>query len=212
MGLRCHPPRRRGPSGDDPISSARAYIPDPPFSSPHGFQPESAPPAPEKSPAEDSAPSHDSFPRPAEHPPPLYLELGFAGSASAPWNMVALSNSAPPSRSNRAVGRAGYPALPDHWPAWLPFMTSSLSNTARPLEIPPLRPASQREGSLKRPASALILDGFHWLSCPSVSRSGTAVGWGIGKAAGWHLKRRVGRRGYGEELGARLQRCGGDVM
>lgn len=114
-------------------------------------------------------PRRRTSPRPAEHPPPHYLELGFAGSASAAWNMVALSNSAPQLRANRAVGRAGCPALPDHWPAWLPIITSSLSNTAHPLEIPPVRPASQREGSLKRLASALILYGFHWLSCPSVS-------------------------------------------
>lgn len=51
-------------------------------------------------------------PRPAERPPLPHLELGLAGSASAPWNMVALSSSAPQPRSNRAVGRPAAPPCP----------------------------------------------------------------------------------------------------
>lgn len=106
-GAALPPASAKRPRRGDPISSARAYIPDPLPSPPYGLQPESALPVPEQSPTKVSAPPHDSSPRPAERPPPPHLELGLAGSASAPWNMVALSSSAPQPRFNRTTGRAG---------------------------------------------------------------------------------------------------------
>lgn len=82
----------------------------------HGPQPESTLPVSEQNPTEAFASPHDSSPHPAERRPPPHLELGLAGSASAPWNMVALSSSAPQPHSNRAAERASRPALPDHCP------------------------------------------------------------------------------------------------
>lgn len=113
------------------------------------------------------------------------------------WWRTAGSTPQPRARRSASAawtaGSAGGPALPYPWSTHLPITSSSLSNAARPLEIPPTRRASQREGS-SNGARVVVHPGRLPLVRPHARQSGLQSHWlrgGARRAAGGHLKGQV---------------------